>query len=68
MSTGKDHALNSWRSPYGASIFHVCSLLFLPKFGQSYFNRDKYNGVGNSIAVKGLVTTFAATDILIFTY
>ena len=23
ITTGKDHAINSWRTPYGASIFQV---------------------------------------------
>lgn len=25
VSTGKDNLLNAWRTPYGASIFQVCT-------------------------------------------
>ena len=38
MSTGKDNLLNAWRTPYGASIFQVRTLLLaLLGIANSYF-------------------------------
>ena len=28
-STGKDNMLQSWKTPYGASLFHVCFIVVI---------------------------------------
>jgi groucho len=38
VSTGKDNLLNAWRTPYGASIFQVISLVESYKIGYCMFS------------------------------
>jgi len=39
VSTGKDNLLNAWRTPYGASIFQVCSTWHLYTFRLDYLSQ-----------------------------
>ena len=49
ISTGKDHALNAWRTPYGANIFHVSNQLTI---FEKFYCSKKNNNVQSSFSLK----------------
>ena len=49
VSTGKDHALNGWRTPYGASIFQVSRQHGGPRYNDVQAQSEAFSALSRRV-------------------